>query len=304
MGAVRFRRPQWLESGQNPRMPRARPVTMPATATHTLRSLRLPEQLRVDVALPISYEASEQPFPVVYVIDGYWFFPLVSSVVSLLEMAGEIPPVILAGIGYEPVGLSRAEELERVSNLRCRDLTPTTDTSEWWRKAGSDKPLGTGVETGHANEFLEVIEHEVKPLIRTSYRTDPHDETLAGFSLGGLFALHVLFRNTDHFDRYLAGSPALWWGEGAIFDEEEDFATRHQDLGKSLFLSIGSLEESRGGTSCNMVSNVTLLTERLRSRNYPSLQLRSFAFPNATHASAIASTFVEGLLSVFGRENR
>ena len=276
------------------------PATLPGTATHRLQSNIIPDTLQIDVSLPYAYERDDsRRYPVVYLTDGYWFFPIVSAAMQLLELSEEMPPLIIAGIGYAPGNLSRTHEDERFSNLRCRDLTPTHDTTDWWRRAGSPKPLAVGVETGHAAGFIQVLENEVKPLVRRQYRTDTQDETLAGFSLGGLFALHVLFEHTSLFKRYLAGSPALWWDKGAIFESERRYAATNRDLNAALFLSMGSLEEDNAGPECGMVSNLCLMSERLTSRGYPSLKCETLILENETHATGIAPTFVKGLRAVF-----
>jgi predicted alpha/beta superfamily hydrolase len=275
------------------------PVSLPGTASHILNCARVPDRLRIDVGLPVEYDGTSRTYPVVYLTDSYWFFPLLRSALHALEVAGEAPPLILVGIGYAPLGLLRIEEEERFRNLRCRDLTPVRDDSNWWIQAGSTTPIGVGVETGHAEDFIEVIQNDVKPFVGRHWRADPRDESLVGFSLGGLFALHVMFTQTQLFRRYVAGSPSLWWAGGALFDLEQGYAQRNHDLQTSLFLSMGSLEEAGGAAACKMVSNLKRLTDRLASRKYPSLKWESAILENETHATGIAPAFVKGLRAVF-----
>ena len=272
---------------------------MAGTATHLLRSKRLPQRLRIDVSLPIEYEGTDRRYPVVYLIDGHWFFPIVSHAVRPLELSGELPPFIVVGVGYASEGLSRSGEEERVNLLRFRDLTPTADTSNWYRTVWSGRLDEAGIEPGHAEEFVRLIEREVKPLVHRHYRADSADETLAGFSLGGLFALHVLFRHTHLFHRYVAGSPSLWWGERVMLKIEAEYAEEKRDLKTRLFLSMGALEESGSLASFGMLSNFKVLLETLASRGYSSLNCDSLIFPNETHAMTIAPTFIKGLLAVF-----
>jgi len=269
-----------------------RAVTLSGTFVHSVARSG-GAALRIEVSLPFGYEITTSGYPVVYLIDGYWYFPIVSQAVRLIGMDKEMPPVIVVGLGYESVGLGPADEERRIGRLRCRDLTPTHDPREWWRIAGTE-----GGESGHAEEFVRILESTIKPLIRACYRT-LDDETLAGHSFGGLFALHVLFKHTELFDRYVAGSPALWWHDDMMFRCEADYAALHSDLAKALFISIGALEESGSGAACRMVGNVRLLTERLRSRQYPALKWESVVLENETHSTGAAATFIKGLMSVF-----
>jgi uncharacterized protein len=283
-------------------MPKSPPVTLAGTATHRLKSAHLDDELRIEVSLPLEYDDTTRQYPVVYLLDGYWYFPLVSQALRLLEMDEELQPVIVVGIGYEPGELSHAQENVRVTHLRCRDLTPTLDPSDWWR-AAAGRPLGIGVETGHADEFLRVIETEIKPLVARHYRASRAGGTLAGFSFGGLFALHVLFRHTELFDRYVAGSPSLWWDGGVMFESEAEYAATHPDLEKALFLSMGGLEEGGIAAPCRMVTHFELLRQRLASRNYPSLRWRATILEGETHSSGVASSFIKGLQAVLtGRD--
>jgi predicted alpha/beta superfamily hydrolase len=210
-----------------------------------------------------------------------------------MAMDGETRRVIVVGIGYEPQGHGDEEE-QRFTRLRCRDLTPTVERNDTWRVAVGHPERVSG-DSGRAENFIQVIERDVKPFIEAHYRIDREDQTLAGFSFGALFALHVLFKHPELFRRYVIGSPSLWWDGGVVFRYEEEFAKNHLDLNKAVFLSIGSLEESEPWQSFNMVKNLKLLAERLASRNYPALKLESLILENETHPSGAAASFIKGL---------
>jgi len=272
------------------------PVTLLGTASHTLRTAALEETLRIEVSMPVRYAEDTDLYPVVYLLDSRWYFPIVSQAVRLIAMDGEMPRVIVVGIGYEPEGLGDEEE-QRFTRLRCRDLTPTVETSDAWR-AAVGHPKRVSGDSGRAENFIQAIERDVKPFIEDRYRIDREDQTLAGFSFGALFALHVLFRHPELFRRYVVGSPSLWWDGGLVFRYEEEFAKDHLDLNKSLFLSIGALEEAEPWQPFNMVKNLRLLAERLASRNYPALKLESLVLENETHPTGAAASFIKGLLSV------
>ena len=65
------------------------------------------------------------------------------------------------------------------------------------------------------------------PFIDEEYRTVQTDRGLYGFSMGGLFTVYTMLHHPDLFQRYIAGSPSLWWNDGITFTYEETFAREH-----------------------------------------------------------------------------
>ena len=255
-------------------------------------------RLRIDVSLPVGYEECERTYPIVYLLDGDWFFPVVSRSAQLLAMDGEMPGAIVVGLGYEDAGLSSSQRDKRVRYLRQHDLTPRRDDCDWWRQAAG-MPVGTEIETGGAEAFVDALENLVKPLVRRTYRAESDDETLAGFSLGGLFSLYVLFTCPSLYRRYISCSPALWWRRDHLFEIESEARARHLDVAASLFTSMGALEEPPALAQWKMVRNWTRLRELLVNRHYKSLKWRALLLENENHATAFASSFIKGLISVF-----
>ena len=146
--------------------------------------------------------------------------------------------------------------------------------------------------------FLRFIREELKPFINANYRTNPEDSTFLGNSYGGLFGLYALFRHPDTFNRYIAVSPSLWWGDRTIFEYEEEFADKHSDLPVKLFLAVGGLEERQYPTS-RMVSNLVEFHGKLEDRNYSGLEMEMIVFEGETHHAVFPGAFSRGLRSVF-----
>ena len=88
-------------------------------------------------------------------------------------------------------------------------------------------------------------------------------------SLGGLFGLYTLFNQPDTFNRYIVGSPSIWWGDRAIMKDAEEFVASEKAPDAKVFMSVGALEE-RGGEDASfaMVTNMfqleTLLISEIR----------------------------------------
>lgn len=257
-------------------MPIVAPVqaTLSNTERFTIPSSHTPQEFSILIGLPSSYGTQNQGFPVLYVLDGNLQFPLVKSVCEMLRLGGEIPEVIVAGIGY-PV-----ESLAETIPLRTRDLTPTVK----------------GPGTGGARDLLQFIWRDLIPFVDLYYRTDPNLRALFGNSRGGLFALYAMFTAPELFNRYLIGSPSIWWDEEVIYQFEERFAAHHSDLAADAFISAGSLENER------MIANVIKLTFLLGGRHYPNLTLDVKIFEGETHYSVIPATVSRGLKSILKRQ--
>lgn len=264
------------------------------TTSHVLHSSLLNEPLRIDVSVPLDYDTGTASYPVVYLLDGNWLFPVVSHLVRPMELNAELPPLIVVGIGYHLASDLQREEFERIDDLRFRDLTPTAGAGQWWTAVRGGKALRPGVEPGNASRFLQAIENDVKPLIRAQYRVDPAQQTLAGYSLGGLCVLHALFEQPMWFDSYLAASPALWWDDGVMLKKAAAFAETQRWCGRTVFVSIGAREEDAELASFQMVSNLRWLADQLQ-KQCPSLRLKSLVLDGETHASAIAPSLLKGL---------
>jgi len=71
----------------------------------------------LQVSLPAGYDKSNKKYPVVYLMDSQWDFPLVTALYGEQYFDGFIPELIIAGItwgGTHP----------NPDSLRARDYTP------------------------------------------------------------------------------------------------------------------------------------------------------------------------------------
>ena len=256
------------------------------TTHHVLESRYVDQAFSIDVWQPIGVAG---PLPVVYVLDGNTMFAMAYQMAMPMIYAGDIPPVILVGIGYEvssPVD---------VVALRSRDLLPTPDPGFADEMAQSGFPIPEGVEPGGADAFLQFIGKELKPFVASRYPVNPDDETLIGYSYGGTFAFHVLVNSPGTFERYLVGSPVLARDNAELVADEARYATRHDSLDAHVFLSAGEYEVENG-----ILAPTEAMMKTLRGRNYVGLTLETHVFSEETHESAIGPTISRGLRSVFG----
>jgi len=262
------------------------------THAHLFHSARTREVFLVHVALP--QVPAQAPLPVVYVVDGNTLFALVTETARLLMQSGELPPLLVVGIGYD------ATDPQRIAALRTRDLTPTPAHDLYARRDGHGS---ASLGSGGAQRFLGFIQHELQPFIESRYPVDPHDATLAGHGFGGLFALYALIESPpESFRRYVAGSPALWWDDERTVRRLIERARTLRDRNARLFLSVGGLEEDGTNPASHraaMVTNVERVTRALRADGGPGVALETVIFHNETHLSSVPGTLSRGLRSVF-----
>lgn len=202
-------------------------VGIPHSLTYHVRSRR-GRDYRLWLAWP-QQAAPPAGFPVIYVLDANATF---GTFVEAVRMRAHRPdatgvgPAIVAGIAY-PV--DTAYERTR----RVYDYTPAGARGE-----GQE-------EGGGAAEFLEFIEHEVKPIVRASHAIDSTRETLFGHSLGGRFVLHTLCSAPELFETYVAVSPSIWWDReqlfGAVAALELDPAHSHRN--RRVMVTVGEYEQ-------------------------------------------------------------
>jgi predicted alpha/beta superfamily hydrolase len=252
-------------------------ATISLTKVRTLHSSAVGRDYRISVALPLSYSRNtSETYPVVYLLDGDLLFGALTDPTRLLQSAGELPELIIVGIGYGILW----DNTDQFKRLREIDLAPGVTTD------------------GGAGQFLKFIQADIVPYIDANYRTDPMDRTIAGVSLGGLFSLYALFHAPETFNRYIAVSPSLWWADRRIFEYEQEFAGKHSDLPVKLFLSVGEREEGQYPGS-RMVSNLKEFYQRLEDRHYAGLEMEMVVMAGETHHSVFPGAFSKGLRSVF-----
>jgi predicted alpha/beta superfamily hydrolase len=246
-------------------------ITLPGTQARTLYSETVGQEYRLSISLPRGYADSDQRYPVLYLLDAQWDFPLVYAIYGEQYYDGFVPGLIIVGISWG--GTDPDPDA-----LRLRDFTPTHVS-------------GSG-ESGGAARFLSFFESELIPFIDRNYRSSD-SRTLVGSSLGGLFALYALFTRPQLFDSYVATSPATPWDNGAVYACAEGFAERSARSPSRLYVAVSELED--------LFQPVAQLVETLRQQAYPGLTWTSHVVSGAGHSGVKAEGNTRGLQYVFQR---
>lgn len=263
----------------------APPVTLPDTADHVLHSATLGRTYHVWVALPPGYGDGDRRFPVVFVADANYAFPLVRALRGRVGAHGQnIEDFILVGLAYSD-GSSPIQS-------RNRDYTPTRPQP----RAG----FYSNTEYGDAARYRDFVEQEVFPLIARNYRADMQRKVFAGHSFGALFGSFVLLTRPQMFQQYILSSPSLWFDEKRIFRVEADWASAHKDLPAQVALYAGAYETHGAGpryfNDNDVVGDMHAFERTLKARHYPGLRVQSEVIPDEDHLTANPASLTRGLL--------
>src|SRR5215208_3227420 len=78
------------------------------------------QEYELQILLPGNYKNSNKKYPVIYLMDSQWDFPLVKSLYGQHFYDGFIPELIIVGVTWGGVN-------PNPDSLRARDYTPTME---------------------------------------------------------------------------------------------------------------------------------------------------------------------------------
>ncbi len=236
----------------------------------------------IKIALPGSYFNSDKNYPVVYMLDAYSSFGMMTEMQRLLAFDKELPEVIIIGIS------SKGNSKDFIYN-RARDFTPTYIPTD---KMPEDIQIMTPT-SGGADKFLGFIEKELIPFVESEFRCVKNDRTLVGHSYGGLFSFYTLFANPDVFNRYVIISPAVFWDDELIQKKEKEYFAGNKSLNAVVYTVVGSAESSY------MIEPWKRLTKSIQNHNYRGLCFINKIAEGETHYTIMPYLVTHGLISVF-----
>jgi uncharacterized protein len=238
----------------------------------TLHSPETGTDYRIFLEVP---DAAREPGPWAPVLftDGDDQFAAAVKAYHVARKAGEVPPLLLAGIGY-------GAGYRSPTNHRLRDYTPTA--------------MATEKGSGGADAFLAFLVQTLLPELSQRYPLQAGAGGLAGHSLGSLLVLHALFQARPAFTRFLASAPSLWWDDRALIGKAQRLQRTGATLPGRVFLSSGAED------SPSMTGDLTLLEKQLAARPFPELEVISRRFPGRDHYNVLPDAFRTGLGVLFG----
>lgn len=246
---------------------------------------------QVFVALPPSYdEQPERRYPVLYVTDADYAFPLIRQISRRLNVEGpRVEEFILVGLSYA--------KGEGGMQSRRRDYTPTPNGPS---NAPADAVHGGGAE------YIGYLREQVLPFVAGRYRSDESRRLFLGHSYGGLLGAQILLSEPAMFSGYVLGSPSFWYDRRHMERFEAAYAAGHDDLPASVYMYVGQYEAMKPGDpryarEVDMVADARRMERALRSRGYPSLEVRLDVLNDEDHLSVAPRGFTLALDRLLGQ---
>jgi predicted alpha/beta superfamily hydrolase len=288
--------------------PALSPATLAFASQFDLASKITGRTYRIFVSSPVT-PAPKGGFPILYVLDGNNAFPIANGQ-AVLGVLGGAKPVLVVGVGYPNAAAAMT--------LRNRDLTPSLpgrhDPGTW-----SDKPKPA--DYGGAEAFHRFMTEELRPAIASLYPVNSSDQSLMGYSLGGLFTLHVLFNHPTAYRSFIAESPSVWFNQREVLKGEDAFAAaiRSGVAAPRILITSDQWEQSdeapdlpRSGEArtkalgemmtFRMVDNARELANRLKALpGGPGYEVRYTVFPEETHLTGVPTATSRGVAFVESR---
>jgi len=233
------------------------------------------------IKLPKSYAKNmNKKYPVIYLTDANYAFQLVSGATRYPMNANKMEEAIIVGISYA-IG-------SKHDSSRVRDYTPTL--SKAWKQ-----------HTGGAQQHMEFIENIVFEYISKNYRTDIHNRTFIGNSLGGLFGTYMLLTKPKLFKNYILGSPSYWFDNQAIFRLEAASSQKNANINANVFISIGERETKNLESLYEMVNDAERFYKKMLNWQQPNLRAKMLIISQANHQTAFPTTAIQGLHWILGK---
>lgn len=216
-------------------------------------------------------EPPEGGFPILYVLDGNAMFAAFAETRRVQGVGGRgLDRMIVVGVGHPG---EQVYDPRRMEDFTAPIQSPAL------------KALYAKYPSGGRDRFQAFLLDELRPAIEKRYPVNRARQALYGHSLGGLFALHLLYTKPGAFRTIVAASPSIWWDDQAILTEEAAFrAAIAKDSERAratrLVLMAGELE-----TDAAIAQDTAALASRLAPLSALGLRSEVMILDGETHIS-------------------
>ena len=254
---------------------------------HTITSKILGRDYQLYISFPKNYSTKDTvSYPVLYVLDGEWVFPIIRGTRAILDSEKELEDLII-------VSISDAD-----FTFRYQDYTTSlsTSTDEKVNKR-SDVPKG-GLISGGADKFLTSMKTEIVPFVDKNYKTNS-DRGIFGHSFGGLFAAYCLVNSDGYFTRFGISSPALWWDNEKLLNQAVTQFRENKtwDIPQTkVFISVGDKDHS------GIVPTMVKYSSYLEQSDYDNIELKWQIFEGESHNSMWSANVSKTLSILYGKK--
>jgi len=254
---------------------------------HTITSKILGRDYQLYISFPENYSTKDTvSYPVLYVLDGEWVFPIIRGTRAILDSEKELEDLII-------VSISAAD-----FNFRYQDYTTSvsTSTDEKVNKR-SDIPKG-GLVSGGASKFLAFMKTKIVPFVDKNYKTNS-DRGIFGHSFGGLFTAYCLVNSDGYFTRFGISSPALWWDNEKLLNQAVTQFRENKtwDIPQTkVFISVGDKEHA------GIVPTMVKYSSYLEQSDYDNVDLKWQIFEGESHNSMWSANVSKTLSLLYGKK--
>ncbi|MBS1760408.1 MAG: esterase [Bacteroidetes bacterium] len=240
------------------------------TEQNIINSTYLKRPVVVDIYFPEKHQLADQP-DILLINDGQDLIRMdFAEILDKMYASGEIASLICVGIQCGP---------ERKREYGVADIPDY--------KERGDK----------ANLYTRFILHELLPIIAHKFPKASKDKlAFAGFSLGALSALDIVWNHPDIFNRAGVFSGSLWWRsvdqELPNYDDNKHRIMHHQikegkyKQGLQFFFECGNMDETRDRNNNGIIDSIddTLdLINELTAKGYTEADIKYFEIPDGRH---------------------
>ncbi|MDR3317480.1 MAG: hypothetical protein LBS71_01595 [Puniceicoccales bacterium] len=291
-----------------------REVTIPNTEEFILRSQVNRVPYKLFVALPDDYKQSSEKYPVLYLTDADFMFPIARATCTppFLDKSGHWQKIIIVGVSYQNQDFSHTNEKayhfhfkknrNRMRNcmggaiVKRRDYMGAAIAKSMEKFLDKDVTAEMLKDIGQAEKIKDFLGKELIPYVDQHYRTNG-ENALGGSSSGGHFALWVLLNNPELFQKYIGASPAPWTEGGYLLKQLSNLTYTHPI---KLYLSIGDKEKEIKG-KCDNFTDKNAMMQYLYAEigKHGNIQTKFEVLKDQDHYRACACGLIKGMEYIF-----
>ncbi len=234
-----------------------------------IKSAFLNRDVKIDCYLPVNI-SDPSSLHLLLINDGQNMDELgLAGILENLLRAHDIVPLLC-------VGIHAGDRMMEYGTACCPDY------------------LGRG---NKARSYAHFIFDELIPFIKSSYRIPFfYEKSFAGFSMGGLSALDLVWNNPQEFSKAGIFSGSLWWRTKSLNDgyNEETDRIAHDQIkkgkyveGLKFFFQTGTMDETMDRNNNGIIDSIddtlTLIDELVKKGYRRKKDIRYFEVKNGTH---------------------
>lgn len=242
------------------------------------------------VYLPVSYNMSNNKYPVLYCTDRWVDEMIFPALYKALWFAGAVKEIKMNEIIIVEISCSDDIDALHWKKNRWRDFTPPNLDANlnWITPANSDS-------AGGAPNFLKFLKHQLIPYVESNYRADTSERGYFGYSFGGLFGIYAMTVEPKLFQRYIIGSPSLWYDDYHLVDKLKNVTDNELSGLERIYLSIGQNEIHI------MQDGFRRLRTQFLARNLRTLRFKYESVEGEKHIGAMPHCLYYGMKYLYGQ---